>query len=81
MKYPNFEAVRKVVAWKDGPNKEMESKISEILDSRLKVDAQYPPDFKTPYKYYFYIQEGGLNTIYLIYKESKNYLYAVEDLY
>lgn len=80
MKYPDFESVRKAVAWKDGPNKEMESKVSEILTSELKIDIKYMPDFKTPYKYYFY-KKDSLDTIYLIYKPSENYLYAVENLY
>ncbi|HEX3026893.1 MAG TPA: hypothetical protein VHR42_06665 [Clostridia bacterium] len=80
MKYPDFYAVRKAVSWKDGPSKEVESKVSEILTSELKVEAKYRPNFKTEYKYYFY-KKDWLNTICLIYKPSENCLYAVEDLY
>jgi len=80
MKYPDFDAVEKIVNWQDSPNKEVESKVSDILTNELQIDAKYMPDFKTPYKYYCY-KKDSLNTIYLIYKPSENYLYAVEDLY
>ena len=80
MKYPDFNAVGKIVDWEDGPNKEMESKVSDILATELKIDTKYIPDFKTQYKYYS-CKKDSLNTIYLIYEPSENYIYAVEDLY
>lgn len=80
MQYSDFEDVRNAVAWKDGPDQEMETKVSDILASELKVEASYMPDFHTHYKYYYY-KKDSLDTIYLIYKPSENYLYAVEDLY
>ena len=76
--YENLDEINNAIEWKD-KNSSIEINIVSVLRG-LEVSEEYYPDFKTNFKYYYYMKEDN-SKIYIILDTNLNKVYTVEDIF